>query len=104
MANTPTPHDYELIAHRDDVAIVRFTGELDGHAVIWGARIERLLDTEAAQFIDIRAPAVLADRQPCEIRIGLRVPRIDAATIAKTVIMVRQYKRLRRGRHEFNPG
>jgi hypothetical protein len=36
-------------------------------------------------------------------RIGLDVPVIDHPTLLKTLIMVRGYKRLRPGRHDFGP-
>lgn len=35
------------------------------------------------------------------LTVGLCVPDIDEAVIRRTVIMIRQYKRLRHGRHEF---
>jgi hypothetical protein len=33
--------------------------------------------------------------------VGLAVPLIDAATVLRSMIMIRNYKRLRPGRHEF---
>ena len=35
------------------------------------------------------------------ITIGLNVPKLDAAVIEKTTIMIRNYKRLQTGRHEY---
>ena len=37
-----------------------------------------------------------------KIRIGLQLERIDPQVILKTIIMVRKYRRLRTGRHEFS--
>jgi hypothetical protein len=36
-----------------------------------------------------------------KIEIGLNLPKIDETTILKTIIMVRQYKRLSHGRHDY---
>ncbi len=36
-----------------------------------------------------------------DIEIGLPVERIDVPTINKTVVMIRQYKKLSLGRHDF---
>jgi len=35
------------------------------------------------------------------IRVVLDIPRIDEPAIVRTIIMIRQYKRLQPGRHEF---
>jgi hypothetical protein len=35
--------------------------------------------------------------------VGLHVERIDPPTVRKAMIMIRRYKRLRRGRHEYGP-
>jgi hypothetical protein len=38
------------------------------------------------------------------LAVGLDISEIDPPTLAKTVTMIRQWRRLARGRHEFAPG
>jgi len=97
-----TGEAYELLETAGDGtrARIRFRGPFGGREVVWDARIHAL-----------RVPRPPAPRPFFEIstrrggvasiRIGLDVERLDPPTLRKTVIMVRQYKRLRRGRHEF---
>lgn len=82
-------------------ARLRFIGRFEGEDVVWDAELVALAATEEApvQYLDIGAPGP----HGVPIRIGLAVPAIDRATLLKTIIMVRNYKRLRRGRHEFGP-
>lgn len=77
-------------------AHVRFTGTFEGTGVIWDAKLQRLAPGER-RFIDIGEPA--DGRVP--VTIGLPVARIDHPTVLKAMVMMRQYKRLQRGRHEF---
>lgn len=93
---------YKLLETTEDGsrARIRFRGPFEGVEVTWDARLYAL-----------RVPHPVAPRPFFEIspgrqsglslRIGLDVERLDAPTLLKAVIMVRQYKRLRRGRHEF---
>lgn len=87
---------------------VCFSGRLLGEAVQWHAVIATLQRLWREQgedsrrgrlrpFLEVQARGGGRAR----IEIGLGVEHIDAPTILKTVIMVRQYKRLRPGRHEF---
>lgn len=78
-------------------ARMRFIGQLQQREVVWDAEIIALGADEATQFIDVGAPGP----QGIAIRIGLKVDRIDRPTLLKTLIMVRNYKRLRSGRHAF---
>lgn len=79
---------------------VRFMGHFEGQEVVWDAELNALAATKARQFIDIGTPGA----RGIPITIGLRVVCIDRPTLLKTLIMVRSYKRLRTGRHEFGPG
>ncbi len=81
-----------------DRARIRFIGRFEGEPVVWKAQL-RALAAEAGlpQYLEI-GPAE-ADGRPIEI--GLAVPAIDECVMLKTVIMVRNYRRLRVGRHEF---
>lgn len=80
---------------------LRFIGRYQEREVVWDAELIALAATGAdtAQFLDIGAPGP----HGVPIRIGLGVPCIDRPTVLKTIIMVRNYKRLRPGRHEFGP-
>ncbi|MDH3870969.1 MAG: hypothetical protein OEU44_02005 [Gammaproteobacteria bacterium] len=97
-----------------DRAHIRFTGSFQGDEVIWDAVIVTLAhefrelypagEQPAAglslpQFIEVGATADGMRK----LRVGLNVPRIDAAVLHKTIIMIRNYKRLRPGRHEYEP-
>jgi len=79
-------------------ARIRFIGQFEGEPVVWKARLRALApDGTGPQYLDI-GPAE-ADGRPIEI--GLAVPAIDEAVMLKTLIMVRNYRRLCPGRHEF---
>ena len=93
-------------------ARVRFPGLFQDRPVVWDAEIltleayDRQQTRHASiptsprtwqQFIEIGAPS----EQGVPLRVGLAVPLIDAATVLRTTIMIRNYKRLRPGRHEF---
>lgn len=85
---------------------IRFTGPFHGEVIIWDAHLQSLayyLMTHAAaaqatrQFIEVGA----AGEAGRAIQIGLNVPVIDEPAILKTLVMIRQYKLLAPGRHEF---
>lgn len=80
---------------------VRFIGHFEQQEVVWDAELNALAATnpETRQFIDIGMPSA----RGIPITIGLRVTCLDRPTLLKTLIMVRSYKRLRTGRHEFGP-
>ncbi len=90
-----------------DKASVRFAGpyQHQGHRrqVVWDLTLytlrhfRRVHGNNTSAFIEITETG---DKH-CAITIALPVERIDLPVIRKTIIMVRQYKRLRPGRHEF---
>jgi hypothetical protein len=82
-------------------ARLRFIGRYQDREVVWDAELIALAADggTAAQFLDIGEPGA----RGIPIRIGLGVPCIDRPTLLKTIIMVRNYKRLHPGRHEFGP-
>lgn len=92
---------YELLDAADDVrAHIRFLGRFEGREVVWDALLHALRvphPVAPRPFIEITGRG----RHVVTIRIGLDVERLDAPTLHKAVIMVRQYKRLRRGWYEF---
>lgn len=80
-------------------ARVRFEGRFEGREVCWEATLTALgRKTGVRQFIDVGAPGPKGRM----LRIGLAVERVDAATVRKAVIMMRNFKRLRTGRHEWS--
>ncbi len=81
-------------------AHIRFIGLFEGRDVVWDAwvyalRVSRPVAARPFMNIAARGSNVIG------IKIGLAIAQLDAATLLKAVIMVRQYKRLRRGRFEF---
>lgn len=87
---------------------LRFPGPFEGRTVTWDATFLALAAregcTEAAtsvgNFIEIGEDGP----NGIPIRVGLQVARIDVPTIRKTIIMIRRYKRLCRGRHDYGAG
>ena len=91
--------DYQCLTPLDARAVrLRFIGRFRGQEVVWDAELLALGEDAAAQFIEIGAPGP----QGVALRVGLRRDSIDRPTLLKTLIMVRNYKRLRPGRHLFN--
>jgi hypothetical protein len=92
-----------------DCVQFRFIGTFEQKTVIWDAQLATLayysrtsppVTTNAAglrAFIEVGA----AGPRGQQLRIGLNVAIIDEATIRKTMIMIRQYKLLQRGRHDY---
>lgn len=99
--------EYLLVAEDDEGGWARFRciGPFRGRSVIWNARLSVLPPSAEGsppprQFIEVTR----RDALNYDLDIGLAVSRIDRATILKTIVMIRQYKRLRPGRHEFGGG
>lgn len=98
---------YELLSPLGALAChLRFTGPFQGKQVIWDAHLQTLAyyvrehslqDQDVRQFIEIGETGELG--RP--INIALKLPIIDQPAVLKTIIMIRQYKRLAPGRHEF---
>lgn len=92
-------------------ARVRFAGSFQGAPVLWDMHLYTLEcyrreyegqgrsgSRGLRPFIDISPGAEDADY--C-LEVGLNVPLIDEPTIRKAVVMIRNYRRLRLGRHEW---
>ncbi|AGA31854.1 hypothetical protein TVNIR_0141 [Thioalkalivibrio nitratireducens DSM 14787] len=80
---------------------LRFCGPFEGREITWQAT----LVAQAAvgrpperRFIQI-GPDAADGTVP--IQVGLPVERIDTSTVRKAMIMIRRYRRLRRGRYEY---
>ena len=102
--------DYLVVDRVSDKHVsVKFLGQFKQQTVVWDAIIRTLTDyyeaelkqitdqnVELKQFIDIEK------KDTCyKIMLVLNLDKIDQATIQKSIIMVRQYKRLGIGRHEY---
>jgi hypothetical protein len=84
-----------------------FNGPFHGNDTCWDATLitlaqRRTADTTAS--LNTHAPFIEIGNETGHGRaltVALDIPIIDEATILRTIIMIRQYKRLRPGRHEF---
>lgn len=95
---------YTLLAPlRTDQAHFTFDGPFEGRTVTWDARLMTLgyaagsIPGAHRPFIEIGATTSIGRA----LTVALDIPQIDEPAILRTIIMIRQYKRLRRGRHEF---
>jgi len=85
-------------------AYVQFTGEFESRVVVWNACIRTVKEyakhhevaDDPKQVIDI-----WIEEGSYLIDIALNLEQINRAVIERTIIMVRKYKRLRKGRHEY---
>lgn len=86
---------------------LRFNGPFEGDEVTWDATFFTLhhwrrvhpQETTQQNFIDIGEEG----GNGIALVVVLNVPQIDLPTVRKTMMMVRQYKRLSRGRHYYGP-
>jgi hypothetical protein len=100
---------YKLLAALTSTqAHFSFSGRFQNQEVVWDATLLTLTQYHAEQS----APAEPVQRSPFmeigdatgqgrRIRVALDVAQIDEPAILRTIIMVRQYKRLHAGRREF---
>ena len=87
-------------------AHIHFTGPFEGRTTLRDARVMTL--AHYRKLAGATAPAlrqfIEAGPEQEQLRrliIGLNVAQIDTPVLLKTIIMVRKYKRLHRGRHEY---
>jgi len=98
---------YQLVTPLDQAHChFRFSGSFLGERIIWDAYLQTLAyyvrnhalgNQGVRQYIDVGETGEFGRL----IHIGLNLPVIDHASILKTLVMVRQYKRLAPGRHDF---
>ena len=96
---------YEIVNKVDDqLCHFRFPGKFAGQDIIWDAELVTLAcysgqsgQNKLQQFIDVGE----VNDNGRKIIIALNLPCIDEPAILKTIIMIRQYKRLTFGRHEY---
>ena len=86
----------------------RFSGPFQGRTILWDTRLmtlrryygtltRRERREGVRQFIDVGT--VSSDTGL--VTVALNVPRIDGPAVLKTLTMLRQWKRLAEGRHEY---
>jgi len=100
---------YNLIAPPDTVAAhFTFSGRFQNQEIVWDTTLFTLTHYHADQpqsaesvvrtaFLEIGGESAHGRA----IRVALDIPRIDEPAILRTIIMIRNYKRLHPGRHEF---
>ena len=91
--------------HNPQQKTFTFIGHLHGKAVIWNTRLNTLQSLaqhhqykQLQQFIHIQQ-----EQNNYRLEIGLYLKQIDPVAIKRTIIMIRQYKNLRNGRHNYGP-
>lgn len=103
---------YKIINRDSDQSVrLEFTGVFEGKEIVWDASIKTLyacfLERQASatasmsvaklhQFIDIKY-----FNNVYQVEIGLNLKQIDEPAIKRAIIMMRKYKRLHLGRHEY---
>jgi hypothetical protein len=109
VTDTTTPRCHDIVSEAELLGPVggtslhlRFDGPFEGRTVTWDATFTTLAACSGApaplrNFIDIGDES----GRGLTLTVGLNVPRIDLPTVRKTMMMIRQYKRLSRGRHEY---
>ena len=87
-----------------------FEGRFENRTVLWHCHLVTLAsiaqksrEASQRQFIEIEPLAHVPgnEKSAINITVGLNLAVIDAAAIKKTSIMIRNYKRLHAGRHEY---
>ncbi len=99
----------QLIPFDRNYQHVQFSGSFAGQGLIWDAHIYTLtyyfreIKNISAARLNSRAFLDVGDNNEHgrKIEIGLHLPYLDLPSLRKTMIMVRQYKRLKPGRYEF---
>jgi predicted oxidoreductase len=95
---------YTLLAEPDaGEARFTFSGKFQNQDVIWDATLLTLTRHRAGQPAPYSAFLEIGEQTAHgrAIRVVLDIPAVDEPAILRTIVMVRQYKRLRPGRHEF---
>jgi hypothetical protein len=109
--NAASPHHHDIANEAELLEAIggtslrlRFTGPFGGRTVTWDATIHALgasagADNNASRrnFIDIGDESAAG----VTLTVGLNVTAIDLPTVRKTILMIRQYKRLSHGRREY---
>lgn len=93
----PLDNDITLLSEPGGPQVqLRFTGPFEGRTVTWDATF-RIAEGNQPNAIEIGS----AGPHGLPLTVTLALPCFDLPAIRKAVIMIRQYKRLHYGRHEF---
>lgn len=105
MESTPAGYPRDIEQHgirytlleplRPERARFSFSGPFENREIRWDATL--VAPTSGHSYMEIGAETTGGRG----VLVGLAIPAIDAAVVLRTIIMIRQYKRLRPGRHEF---
>lgn len=87
-----------------NIVYFKFIGSFEDSPVVWNASVQTMevysqqheVTDDPKQFIEIKVKDHVH-----YVNIGLNIAVIDKATVGRTILMIRNYKRLHRGRHEF---
>lgn len=79
-----------------------FTGPFQGKIILWNATL-RAFDSASASAAKTVSSIDVGEMTAAgrALTITLDIPAVDEAAILRTIIMIRQYKRLRPGHHAF---
>lgn len=99
--------DYEYILKKDlteDEAFFSFIGDFQQVRVTWHVHL-CTCRSHVFDNIEIKRQLIVIEESPVadhyKAYVCLNIPRISLADITKTIIMIRQYKKLCLGRHEY---
>jgi hypothetical protein len=97
LSSQPLDNEITLLGEPGGPQVqLRFTGPFEGRTVTWDAVFRTVGENQPnAIEIGIEGP------HGFPLTVTLALPRFDLPAIRKAVIMIRQYKRLHYGRHEF---
>jgi len=83
---------------------LKFTGMFHGELVVWNACI-RTIEEYSQHHITAKDPMQFIQIDVEEgvhfLQLGLNIPIIDKAAVERAILMIRKYKQLQQGRHEY---
>jgi len=75
-----------------------------GELVVWNACVETI-EEYSLHHVTAKDPMQFIQIDVQEgvhfLQVGLNIPIIDKAALERTILMIRKYKRLQQGRHEY---
>lgn len=85
-----------------DRARFTFTGPFQGQIVLWNTTL-RVADRASATAAGAASSIEVGEMTPAgrNLTVTLDIPTVDEPAILRTIIMIRRYKRMHPGRHEF---
>jgi len=109
---TLSGRDYELLNKESTACVnIRFIGAFNNRHVVWNAKIQTLKNKFNARLQSLAAGTeehqlrqsidISQNNDHYAINIALNLQQIDEAAIKRTIIMIRKYKRLHSGCHEY---